>query len=675
MQRATPPILGSTTTFPDVAGQRIIVPTGSGAAYRTAPIWSEFAARIVEPVNFANQTALTVRNGVNNANHRTIPAATGGSGTFSYSISGLPAGLSFNTSTRVISGTPNATVGNHTVTVTATPTNTTAAGMAESRQFAITVEPQTHTITPTTGTFTGGSWVAAPAPVNHNSHVDVTIILNEGFRHHPNTAITVNRTGGGNAPVSHSGNAGDTTRVFRINNVQAPITAISVDNLERINLDNLSTLIAIVQGLEAAVYYNNANWSNLQTQLGFAIAVRDGHTFNQTQVNQARADLYNAFNAINPIPTTDALEDYIESVEAMQHLFTSSSWEDFDYFLDLARDTLSGQPSQQDVNDMLETLTEEFNNLVYRGDTNYLAELITKIENLDPELYYNTNWGNLQTELGNATIVRDSDDKDQTQVNNAYTALHDAFNSINPIPTVTALENYILEVELLENNYTPASWADFETLLDQARDTVNLEGEPTQQDVNTMLATLTEAFGKLANKSQLEIEIGETKTFLEDDDFTTLIEIDNDDGFYTDESWADFLEKLSDLETALEEAERMLEEAVTQSEIDEARNALQDALTELLFALDNLVQSPVPCPDCDELECVCQPPLVPCKDCDKITCECTTPDSPTRNNDVGMISIGVMLLVLAIVIFISLLVASRKQKKLCAKRLESIPNS
>ena len=72
----------------------------------------------------------------------TLPAATGGNGTVSYSLSpALPSGLSFNTTTRVLSGTPTAAQGETTYTYTVSDAdNHTADADKDTLNFKITVE-------------------------------------------------------------------------------------------------------------------------------------------------------------------------------------------------------------------------------------------------------------------------------------------------------------------------------------------------------------------------------------------------------------------------------------------------------------------------------------------------------------------------------------------------------
>ncbi len=71
----------------------------------------------------------------------TLPEATGGNGTLSYSLTPVPAGLTFTDSTRILSGTPTAVAAAVMLTYTATDSDTNmAAGDAASLTFSVTVQ-------------------------------------------------------------------------------------------------------------------------------------------------------------------------------------------------------------------------------------------------------------------------------------------------------------------------------------------------------------------------------------------------------------------------------------------------------------------------------------------------------------------------------------------------------
>ena len=91
------------------------------------------------PSTVADQT-FTVGRPVN----LTLPSATGGTAPYSYTLSPIPAGLQFNTTTQVLSGTPTTA----TPATPATYTATDATGQTASLTFTITVtDPPTAGIT------------------------------------------------------------------------------------------------------------------------------------------------------------------------------------------------------------------------------------------------------------------------------------------------------------------------------------------------------------------------------------------------------------------------------------------------------------------------------------------------------------------------------------------------
>ena len=98
-----------------------------------------------------------------------LPAASGGEGDITYSVSDLPAGLTFDAATRMISGTPEAE-GTTEVTYTATD----GAGATVTLTFSITVNPMLDfgDLSGLFGAFTGGAGKANPA--SEHDDADIT---------------------------------------------------------------------------------------------------------------------------------------------------------------------------------------------------------------------------------------------------------------------------------------------------------------------------------------------------------------------------------------------------------------------------------------------------------------------------------------------------------------------
>ena len=111
----------------------------------------------------------------------TLPAASGGNGALSYSLSTLPTGLSFNATTRSLSGTPTGTSSaNYTYTVSDEDKNTATTDEAKLT-FTITVEADT---TPSFGSNT----------ISAQSWTQYTTI----------SSLTLLAATGGNSPLTYS---------------------------------------------------------------------------------------------------------------------------------------------------------------------------------------------------------------------------------------------------------------------------------------------------------------------------------------------------------------------------------------------------------------------------------------------------------------------------------------
>ncbi len=120
-----------------------------------------------------------------------LPAAVGGEGAITYSVSDLPAGLSFDAATRMISGTPDAaTDGAVEVTYTAM-----AGDESVSLMFTITVNPMLD-FGDLSSLFGGGVGKANPA----DSHDDSSLQLTVGVP----VDLTLPAVSGGTPPLMYS---------------------------------------------------------------------------------------------------------------------------------------------------------------------------------------------------------------------------------------------------------------------------------------------------------------------------------------------------------------------------------------------------------------------------------------------------------------------------------------
>ncbi|HKS05752.1 MAG TPA: putative Ig domain-containing protein [Gemmatimonadaceae bacterium] len=140
--------------------------TATDAASATS---SKTFSLTVNPAFTTTLAAPNVSASVNVAMTPAIPVtASGGLQPYAYAISaGLPAGLSFNTSTGQLSGMPTATLATTTFTVTVTD----AGAVSSSRDFSLTVNPESPGIRLTLGaaataTVTAGSTISIPVLID-----------------------------------------------------------------------------------------------------------------------------------------------------------------------------------------------------------------------------------------------------------------------------------------------------------------------------------------------------------------------------------------------------------------------------------------------------------------------------------------------------------------------------
>ena len=174
-------------------------------------------------------------------------------------------------------------------------------------------------------------------------------------------------------------------------------------------------------------------------------------------------------------------------------------------------------------------------------------------------------WANLKNALTTTDPINKNATSTATEIASAAATLKTAINGLKAKPAdKTALASAIAEAaELVEEEYTPDSWAKFEDALSAARVINGMDGV-SQTEINDALAALNEAIDALqapADKSDLEAAIAELDDLNESD--------------YTPASW-------EALQTPIAKAAAVKNNvSATQQEVDEALAALTMAINAL----------------------------------------------------------------------------------------------
>ena len=149
----------------------------------------------VDPLAFAEGTMIDdIATTLGESISAELPAATGGSGDIAYTTSDLPAGVTFDPATRMLSGTPEAE-GDTEISYTATDANGTATMLT----FSITVNPMLDfgDLGALFGAFNGAAGKANPAS-EHGDDADLTFVVGEAVN------MMLPEVSGGTPPLSYA---------------------------------------------------------------------------------------------------------------------------------------------------------------------------------------------------------------------------------------------------------------------------------------------------------------------------------------------------------------------------------------------------------------------------------------------------------------------------------------
>ena len=238
----------------------------------------------------------------------------------------------------------------------------------------------------------------------------------------------------------------------------------------------------------------------------------------------------------------------------------------------------TGKKNSSATNRDTNTIIDYFTVESLTVDMSNLKQLIALIEqeNMNEADYTVESWKTFKIALDNAKALLDNVNATQEEVDLAYNELQTAKDALVKVvvdTNKTALKIAIDIASLISeeslDNVIPVVVEEFKAALSEANDVYN-NASATQEQVNNAFDRLASAMQKLefykGNKTALIEVIEEANSKQEED--------------YTADSW-------KALQKALQEANKVLaDENAMQKEVDEATNKLQEALDNLVTAVD-----------------------------------------------------------------------------------------
>lgn len=288
-------------------------------------------------------------------------------------------------------------------------------------------------------------------------------------------------------------------------------------------------------------------------------------------------EIYNAIKALKEAidtrvkaANTNAINTYISIAETLEEIDYSEGWDALQKALSAAKE-VTKDSLQEDVNKKAADLQTALYGLkekeVTTIDKEELKKLIEEAEAVEQEgqkNYTQESWTAFTEALEKAQEIAEKEEPSKTEVRVATESLRAAKDNLKE-------DEYYLQLKLLYDQYknvkgdayTEESYTALKEALRKAEEV--LSKTSTKEEVEETIAMLQKAADALEikkeiNKEPLETKIKEAKAIAK--------------GNYTEGSYAA-------LQTAIKQAEEVLEKASTQEEIEQAIAALQKAMNDL----------------------------------------------------------------------------------------------
>ncbi|MFB2119968.1 filamin/ABP280 repeat domain-containing protein [Parapedobacter sp. 2B3] len=285
-------------------------------------------------------------------------------------------------------------------------------------------------------------------------------------------------------------------------NGNTDVTQTEVDAAEQALRDAISGLAVDKSGLQSTIDeagsvteadYSPSSWSAFEQALEEAETVYADPHAKQSEVDAAEQALREAMAGLSVDKSAlEALVTYTEDLSEPD--WSPASWLNLQDALAIAQRVLDDtDATQTEVDAALSTLQAAIDNLSV--DKTNLQSAIVEAGGLTASDYSPSSWSVLEQALEEAQAVYADPSATQSATDAAEQALREAMAGLRV--DKSALQQMIGEgLELDENNYTPASWADFEDALGEAR-TVLDDPAATQAEVDAARMRLDNARSKL----------------------------------------------------------------------------------------------------------------------------------------------------------------------------------
>ena len=260
------------------------------------------------------------------------------------------------------------------------------------------------------------------------------------------------------------------------------------------------------------------------------------------------------------IYSKDELNDLYQAMKAYKEKdYTKDSFVGFKDQLNTLKDVIDQADDYQKVNDTLKQLKELDSTLV-KLDRSKLEKIIKEYQELNEEDYTVDSWQQMKEILDAAQAVYNNPSLNQEDIDQAVAS----FDGVQLVQrgNVEKLEELLSSIK--ESDYTVASWSQFDSIYQEAKQMVNDSCNVDQKAVDEMIE-------KVKDSMQLLVKAGNIDDYQEAVDKVNNKVGQLDQSKYTKESWdklQETLQKAKDLAT---------KEDVSQEELDNMLASLNDA--------------------------------------------------------------------------------------------------